>query len=136
MRRGASTRINQEAALHSSRRGVPDPHQAAHEAMAQISQPHREHLHLHSPPCSPLGEMGKGPQAPGTGASLPAGGGSAVPLPVDVLGTASPLFGRLIPICSATAQILCRRRVPPASRRDAHCLWAITPIPPNKGPQI
>lgn len=36
-------------------------------------------------------------------------------LPVDVLGTASLLFSPLIPICSATAQIQFRRRVPPAS---------------------
>lgn len=40
---------------------------------------------------------------------------SAVPLPVDVLGIASPLSAPLIPICSATAQIQFRRRMPPAS---------------------
>lgn len=55
-------------------------------------------------------------------------------LPVDVLGTASPLFAPLIPICSATAQIqfgvACLQ--PPA----LHCLLGITPIPPNKGLQI
>lgn len=37
------------------------------------------------------------------------------PAPVDALGTVSPLFAPLIPICSATAQIQFRRRVPPAS---------------------
>lgn len=43
------------------------------------------------------------------------GAGSQALFPVDVLGTVSPLFAPLIPICSATAQIQFRRRVPPAS---------------------
>ena len=56
---------------------------------------------------------------PGQAASPPAGGRLCrtpqLPAPVDAPGTVSPLFAPLIPICSATAQIQFRRRVPPAS---------------------
>lgn len=59
-----------------------------------------------------------GPQPPSQAtqeALLPAAGSAAPPAPVDALGTVSPLFAPLIPICSATAQIQFWRRVPPAS---------------------
>lgn len=55
-------------------------------------------------------------------------------LPVDVLGTASPLFVPLIPSAQQLPKfnsgVECLQ--PPV----AHCLLGITPIPPNKGPQI
>lgn len=59
-----------------------------------------------------------GPQPPSQAtqeALLPEAGSAAPPAPVDALGTVSPLFAPLIPICSATAQIQFWRRVPPAS---------------------
>ena len=65
-----------------------------------------------------LTRWGQRPPKPGHAGSPPAGGWLCrhpPPLPMDVLGTASPLFTPLIPICSATAQIQFRRRVPPAS---------------------
>lgn len=55
-------------------------------------------------------------------------------LPVDMLGTASPLFVPLIPSAQQLPKfnsgVVCFQ--PPVE----HCLLEITPIPPDKGPQI
>lgn len=55
-------------------------------------------------------------------------------LPVDVLGTESPLF--VPPIPSAQQLPKFNSGVVCLQLPVEHCLLGITPIPPNKGPQI